>query len=207
MKISHAVTSADAVRASAISLFLHGFGSHERDLVGLAQVLPQGVPWISPRGPLDIGGGAAWFPIVEPGNPAPDVLHTATDALWAWIDENVSPQAKLIPIGFSQGGLMVSQLLRTRPERVLAIGVLSGFVQAAEQPADEQLSRDLPPAFWGHGSADPVITAAAVERTATWLPAHTTLTEKIYPAVAHTIVPAEIHDLKTFLADLPLEVA
>jgi pimeloyl-ACP methyl ester carboxylesterase len=37
-------------------------------------------------------------------------------------------------VGFSQGGLMATQLLRTRPERVAAIVVLSGFVQAAPPP-------------------------------------------------------------------------
>ena len=33
-------------------------------------------------------------------------------------------------VGFSQGGLMATQLLRTRPGRVAATVVLSGFVQA-----------------------------------------------------------------------------
>ena len=58
-------------------------------------------------------------------------------------------------VGFSQGGLMATQLLRTRPGRVAATVVLSGFVQAAPQPADEQLAAERPAVFWGREPGTP----------------------------------------------------
>lgn len=95
---------------------------------------------------------------------------------------------------------MATQLLSTRPARVAATVVLGGFVQAAAQPADDELARTRPPVFWGRGADDRVIAAHAVERTRTWLPAHTTLTERVYPGLAHGIHAQEVDDVRAFVA-------
>jgi phospholipase/carboxylesterase len=184
-------------------VLLHGFGSDERDLAGLSDHLPAGVPWVSLRGPLELPqGGAAWFPITTPGDPGAADVAAGTEPLWQWIDAHLPSGTLLLPIGFSQGGLMATQMLRTRPERLAAAAVLSGFVQSADQPADAALARSRPPAFWGRGDRDGVITAAAVARTNDWLPAHTTLVERVYPGLAHSIAPTELADLRSFLDDV-----
>ena len=87
------------------------------------------LPWASLRAPVELGHGAAWLPVTTPGNPAPETVAGATDTIWAWVDAHLSPDTRLVPIGFSHGGLMASQLLRTRPERVVAPVILSGFAQ------------------------------------------------------------------------------
>ena len=109
-------------------LFLHGFGADEQDLPGLAPALGLDLPWASLRAPLDVGSGAAWFAVTTPGSPDPEVVEAATGTIWDWVDANLDPGTRVVPIGFSQGGLMATQLLRTRPERVLAPVVLAGFV-------------------------------------------------------------------------------
>jgi phospholipase/carboxylesterase len=184
----------------AVMLFLHGFGSSERDLAGLAPALDLALPWASLRAPHEVGnGGAAWFEIVTPGNPDPQPVAEATDAVWAWVDEQVDPDARVIPVGFSQGGLMASQLLRTRPERVLAPVVLGGFVQGSPQPGDDTLATTRPPLFWGRGAEDRVIAPAAIARTAAYLPQHSNLVEEIYPGLGHGISAAEVDDVRGFL--------
>jgi phospholipase/carboxylesterase len=189
------------VPVPAVGLLLHGYGSDEHDLAGLAEALGLVVPWASLRAPLDMGnGGAAWFAITTPGDPAAEPVIAATDAIWGWIDANLHPATRVVPIGFSQGGLMASQLLRTRPDRALAPVVMGGFVLGAPQPADERLQADRPPAFWGRGDQDRVITAAAIERTGDYLPRHTSLTRRVYPGLGHGIGNAEIADVRGFLA-------
>lgn len=184
----------------AFVLFLHGFGSSEHDLTGLAPALGLALPWASLRAPQELGnGGAAWFEIVTPGNPDPEPVSDATEAIWAWVDDNVDPAIRVIPIGFSQGGLMASQLLRTRPERVLAPVVLGGFVLGAPQPADDALGEIRPPLFWGRGAEDRVIAATAITRTSEYLPTHTALVERVYPSLAHGISAAEVNDVHDFL--------
>jgi len=190
----------ETTAAEAIVVFLHGFGSNERDLTGLVDALGLSIPWASVRAPLDLGnGGAAWFKIVTPGNPDPQPVAEATDAVWAWVDAHVDPASRIVPIGFSQGGLMATQLLRTRPERVLAAVVLGGFLMGSPQPGDAQLADTRPPLFWGRGAEDRVIAAAAIARTASFLPEHSTLMERVYPGLAHGISAAEIADVRNFL--------
>jgi phospholipase/carboxylesterase len=190
-----------ASTAGPTLLLLHGFGSHEHDLAGLGDLASDDLPWASLRAPLTLpGGGHAWFPIVAPGNPEPGPVAAATDAIWGWVDEHLGPDASVVPLGFSQGGLMATQLLRTRPERVRAAVVLGGFVQAAEQVGDPELRTAGPPTFWGRGADDAVIAAHAIARTAQWLPEHTTLVEHVYPGLGHGISAEEIADVRAFLA-------
>jgi phospholipase/carboxylesterase len=193
--------SVHAPTTSAIPLLLHGFGSTERDLGGLVPALKLELPWASLRAPLELGnGGAAWFEIVTPGDPAAEPVVEATDAIWAWVDANVDPSTPVIPIGFSQGGLMASQLLRTRPERVLATVILGGFVLGATQPGDVDIAASRPPVFWGRGAEDRVIGVPAIDRTSAFLPEHSTLVERIYPGLAHGISQDEIDDVSEFLS-------
>lgn len=184
----------------AMVLFLHGFGSNEHDLTQLAPALELVLPWASLRAPLEVGnGGAAWFSITTPGGPDAAPVEEATEAIWAWIDESVNPETRIIPIGFSQGGLMASQLLRTRPERVIAPVVLGGFVLGAEQPGDAHLLEQRPALFWGRGAQDRVIAPIAITRSSEFLPQHTSLVERVYPGLAHGINAAELSDVRDFM--------
>lgn len=199
----HAVTSPnwDIASKAPVALFLHGFGSHERDLEALAVALPDGIRWASLRAPVNLGPGAyAWFHITSPGNPDPVALDDATNQIWAWVEEHLAEGALIMPIGFSQGGLMASQLLRTQPDRVLAPVILGGFITGDDQPGDTQLRAERPAVFVGRGIEDEVISAAAVQRTNDWLPAHTTAESRLYPGLGHGINAQELADVREFLA-------
>jgi phospholipase/carboxylesterase len=115
------------------------------------------------------------------------------------LDTHLDASTQLVPIGFSQGGLMATELLRTRPDRVAATVVLGGFVQGAERRTDAVLTQTRPPVFWGRGSIDTVITASAVARAEAWLPHHSTLTRRIYPGLAHAINADEAADVREFV--------
>ncbi|NHT17111.1 dienelactone hydrolase family protein [Cellulomonas sp. IC4_254] len=189
-------------------VLLHGYGSHEGDLLGLAPHLPGGLALAAPRGPLTGGPGFAWAPVATPGRPEPERVRDGATALLAWLDGD--PRAARRPVallGFSQGGLMVTQLLRTRPDRFAAAVVLSGFALDAEEPGDALLAARDPrvPVLLGHGDADPVIPRAATTRTAAWLAEHADPEEHAYPGLAHGIDARVLADVSAFLArTLPL---
>lgn len=182
-------------------LLLHGYGSDEQDLAVLGPQVAGTMPWVSLRAPIAMAPrGYAWFPITTPGTPEPEPVAAATEAVWAWVDEYLGTGSTVVPVGFSQGGLMATELLRTRPERVVATVVLGGFVQGAARPADDVLARTRPAVFWGRGAEDRVIAPQAIERTRAWLPEHSTLTERVYPGLAHGVHAEVVADVRAFLS-------
>jgi len=192
----------DGDSGSSIVILLHGYGSNEQDLTGLIPALGVGIPWASLRAPIELGnGGAAWFTITTPGDPDAGPVEQSTAAIWDWIDANTLAGSKVIPVGFSQGGLMATQLLRSRPERVAATVVLGGFVLSGAQPGDPEIATGRPPVFWGRGAEDRVITPQAVERTAAFLPEHARLIERVYAGLAHGISSSEVDDARAFLSE------
>lgn len=183
-----------------VTLLLHGYGSHEQDLPPIMEWLGLSTHWVSPQAPIALpNGGFAWAPITVPGNPDPDDTATATDELWRWLDAHL-PTAPIIAIGFSQGGFMVSQLLRSRPNRIARAAMLAGFVAGTPQPADPDLVASKPTVFWSHGTADTVIVPAAVERTSAFLHSHTDVIDKAYPGLGHSIDERVLSDLREYLA-------
>jgi phospholipase/carboxylesterase len=182
-------------------LLLHGFGSSERDLPGIVAQLGVDAPMASLRAPLELGEGAyAWFPLDAELQITREPVEDATNIVWQWVDEKVDPETKLIVVGFSQGGCMATQLLRTRPERIADTVILSGFVLDGPQPADARLATERPAVFWGRGTADVVIPPALVAVASARLGALTTLTERIYEGLPHSVNDQELADVKAHLA-------
>ncbi len=188
----------EALATRPLLVLLHGRGSHERDLISLAPLLPPDAVLASLRAPMTLGDGYTWFPPAEPGQPDLDAATASATAVLEWLD-GVAPAGPVWLMGFSQGGAMVTQLLRLAPERFSAFVCLSGFSVPGELPGDAALETLRPPLFWGRDPADPVIPQSAIERTAAWLPAHTTLTTHQYSGVYHSISREEIDDIVAFL--------
>ncbi|MFV0634184.1 alpha/beta hydrolase [Demequina sp.] len=202
MPLSHLASIDPAIPegpTGPVMLLLHGYGSNERDLPGLTPYLPT-LPWASVRAPLPMpGGGAAWFPLTLPSEPEQEPIDSATALLWEWVDTHLDPHTPLVPVGFSQGGLMALQLLRTRPERIAATVVLAGLVTDGPQPADARLSEHPAPVFWGRGLADQVIWPAAIERMSALLPTIADLSSHTYPGLGHGVDARMLSDVRTFL--------
>jgi phospholipase/carboxylesterase len=180
-------------------VLLHGYGSYEGDLFGLSPHLPLEPVIASLRAPIAESGGFAWFPRLDrvPGDPRADEIDGAALAILDWLDSIEYTSVALL--GFSQGAAMALQLLRHAPDRFTATVALAGFVASAPLPGDVELETSRPPVFWGRGTADQVIVADAVTRTAEWLPGHATADIRIYEGLGHSISQAEMTDVVAFL--------
>ena len=197
---------AEALKTRPLVVVMHGKGSHERDLAGLFGYLPHDAVYASLRAPLvspePIVNGFEWFPLGVPGDPEPAVLIPAAEAVLAWLDRVEAtygaPRA-IAAMGFSQGGAMSIQLMRTAPERLAAGVNLSGFSASAPFAGDDVLADLRPPLFWGFDRADPIIAQSAIVRTAQFLPSHFAATIREYPGIAHSISGEELADVATFL--------
>jgi phospholipase/carboxylesterase len=180
-------------------LLLHGYGSHEGDLFGFAPYLPLSPVLASVRAPLSEGPGFAWFPLTGQVTLAElnDSVDAATVALRDWVRSIGAPKVGVL--GFSQGGAMGLQLMRSAPELVDFVVSIAGFVLPGDHLGDEQLRESRPPVFWGRGTLDSVIPRERVAYTQTWLPEHSTLDERIYEGLGHSVSDAELRDVVAFL--------
>jgi phospholipase/carboxylesterase len=194
------------IPGSRLLIIMHGYGSHEADLISLAPYLPGDIVCASLRAPLiapaPIENGFAWFQIGPPGNPEPSAVDAAARGVLTWLDgltSSYGAPAAVATLGFSQGGAMALQLLRHDPSRFASTVNLSGFSISGDAPADAELKTLRPRVFWGRDERDPIIPPSAVARTATWLAAHTTVDARLYPGAGHGITGDEITDVREFL--------
>jgi len=188
-------------------IVMHGFGANERDLAPLVPMLPGEFAAACIRAPLplpELPGGFAWFPITDnPGMPAKEIADEAVAAVSSWLaaaTEGVEV-GPVVLLGFSQGGAMVTHLLRHFPTRFAAGVVLSGFTVPGEVATDEDLREARPPVFFGYDPVDPIVPGAAFARTREFGAEHFRLTSKAYQ-VGHGINEAELADVAAFLQAL-----
>lgn len=220
-----------ALATRPLLVLMHGFGSFEGDLIGLAPQLPPGFVCASPRAPHTapepIVNGFSWWPMqVSPEGavvrqPPPTEFvgsgpHGGASAVLAWLDAlegriaaresvAVAPGAgsSLGPVaimGFSQGGCLVTSLLRLQPNRFSCGVNCSGFVAAGAFDGDAALAATRPPMFWGGDPHDPIIGPERIAELAEWAPRHTTLEAREYAGIAHSISADELRDIAAFLA-------
>lgn len=181
-------------------VLLHGYGSNEGDLFGLAPHLPLQPVIASLRAPLRAGPGYAWYDLQgATAESRSEGADAAARGLLHWLDGVQATSVGLL--GFSQGGAMSIHLMRHAPERFAFAVSLAGFVVAGDAPADARLAAIAPPVFWGRGTHDTVVPDAFVELTQRWLPQHVTLTERIYEGLGHSVSEAELTDVLAFLRE------
>jgi len=198
----NAVPDTEQLTNKPLLILLHGYGSNERDLAGLAPYLPSELNIVSLRAPLTMQPGSyTWFPIGQPGNPDPAVVDIPVQQLLAWIDEAILPHqpSSIGLLGFSMGGALTIQLMRYRPEQ-FSYGVnLSGFSVSGVAHPDAAPASINAPLFWGYDVADPVIVGAARRRTAEFLPTFFDVTERQYVALGHSVSREELADVSEFI--------
>ena len=183
-----------------VVVLLHGYGADERDLPGIMSYLPN-LPWVSPRAPLPTEhGGFAWYGVERVLNPTLEDVMPPTEALWDWLDDLLDPKRPLVVIGFSQGGLMATQLLRTRPKQVVACVILAGFAADVEMPADADLRENKPKVLYCRGAQDAVVAKDAVAGLNRWLQLHTRAQTKTYEGLGHSIDDRVMNGVADFVA-------
>jgi phospholipase/carboxylesterase len=182
-------------------LLLHGYGADEKDLPELMSYLPE-LPWYSPRAPLSAGDGFSWYNTSNLLEPTVTELAAVTEELWQWIDEYISEDQKLIVLGFSQGGLMATQLLRTRPEKIAGTVILSGFLGVGELDGDKQLEANKPRVIYCRGIEDNRISKEAIARLNTWLQAKTKAVTKTYAGLGHSVDERVMLDVADYVTSL-----
>ncbi|GAA1156594.1 alpha/beta hydrolase [Nesterenkonia sandarakina] len=194
-------------------VLLHGYGSHEQDLIGLVPGLPADFTYASVRAPVEMEfGGYTWFDLdVERLAYSSSAARAAVEDLWEWIASVKDQHSSVTLLGFSMGMAMATSLLRSRPEAFAAVVGLSGFAVDPTRGEgledyfdDEALAAAKVPFFWGRDQEDPIIPSEHVEYTHSWATKTVKLTKVLYAGAGHGVVPQEISHVGEFLTHIVL---
>ena len=82
--------------AAPLVVLLHGRGSSERDIVGMADLLPTGPAYAAVRAPLAEGGGYAWFANRGIGRPVAESLRETMQWFRDWLDDVAAPDRPVV---------------------------------------------------------------------------------------------------------------
>jgi len=181
-------------------VLLHGRGSNEQDIIGLAPHLPPGTTYAAVRAPIAAGGGFAWFANRGIGRPVAESLAATMAWFRDWLDEVAPAGRPVLLAGFSGGAAFAGGLVLADPTRFVGAAILYGTLPFdAGVPVDRSRLASLP-VFLAQGDTDQVIPRELLDRTWAYL-----LTESGAPTDAHRdpgghgITPAALHRLAEWM--------
>lgn len=183
-------------------VLLHGRGSNERDIIGLAEYLPAGATYAAVRAPIAEGGGYAWFQNRGIGRPVAESLEDVMAWFTTWLDEVASAGRPVVLVGFSGGAAFAGGLVLRDPSRYAGTAVLHGTLpfEAGVPTTAARLSGV--PVFVAQGDADHVIPRALLDRTWDYLHGESGATARGHrDAGGHGISPAALQQLAAWVGD------
>ena len=175
-------------------VLMHGYGSDERDMYGLAEELPNYLEVYCLRAPLHAGPGYAWFDIQWSPEGITFEQNQLNQSLQIIADfVAMLPSSPLVIGGFSQGAMMTLAMMHHFPQAFTHAALLSG------RGVDTVTPPFAGPVFHAHGQYDEVIE----------LPFAHTLNQALLPLgtqyeyheyqMGHTICMDELKDLNKWL--------
>lgn len=162
LALPHLVRPADSPAEKHPTIVcLHGRGSNEEDLIGLAPYLDDRLFWISPRAPLDLMAGYEWYRLEGIGQP----VQPTFDAAVTTLDRFIAEVAQVYPVdlsrffllGFSQGSMLAYSFALTQPQRVAGVVAQSGYIPLNAGLKINEAGLKGKPFLITHGAHDPVI--------------------------------------------------
>ena len=190
-------------------LLLHGYGSNERDLIGLAPYLDPRFQIVSARAPQTLSPDSyAWFELGW--TVANDIVinfqqaEASRSRLLGFLSEVLAAYggdpARVYLLGFSQGAIMSASVTLTEPELIAGAVLMSGRILEEIRPqiaASERLAGK--PFLVVHGTADtvlPIKNGRASRDILATLPVALTYHE--YP-MGHEINAQSLADVRVWL--------
>ena len=197
-------------------LWLHGLGADGHDFAPIVPDLVRpdwpGIRFVFPHAkvrPVTINGGVpmrAWYDIVSQSiDQRADEAGlrdsiAEVDALITRERDRGVPPARVILVGFSQGGAVALATGLRREAGVAGIASLSAYLPLATQTAAEITAAGrATPVFLGHGSQDPIVPQALGTRSRGALEALGVAVEWHSYPMPHSVCADEVRDLGDWL--------
>lgn len=189
-------------------ILLHGIGSNEQDLMGLAPSLDGRFLMVSARAPITLERGSyAWFHIqFTPSGIVikPEEAEASRLLILKFVDEVVeaygADATRVYLMGFSQGCIMSLAASLTHPDKFAGVVGMSGRLMPEIEPliAPPEKLRGFPITIV-HGTQDqvlPISYGRGIRDKLQMLPVD--LTYREYP-MPHTVSPESLRDVAAWL--------
>jgi phospholipase/carboxylesterase len=151
--------------AAPLVVLLHGRGSNEQEILGLAPQLPRHASYAAVRAPIAEGGGYAWFANRGIGRPVAESLREQMDWFTGWLDATAPPGRPVALVGFSGGAAFAGGLVLDDPSRYVAAAILYGTLPFdAGVPVTPGRLAGVP-TLVAQGDQDTVIPRELLDRT------------------------------------------
>jgi phospholipase/carboxylesterase len=158
-------------------ILLHGVGSNEKDLFSFAPYLPNKFLVISARAPIVLGPSSfAWYQVdFSSGKPVynQEQERKSREMILTFIEElkelHSFDENEVYLMGFSQGAIMSYSIALTHPEKIKAIGILSGRLLEEIKPFVNAGQVNKLNIFISHGIQDPVLPITYSEDAVSYL--------------------------------------
>jgi len=194
--LSYRLMPAQPAGAKRLLVLLHGVGSNELSVAGLADGAGEDTLAVLVQGPLQLGPQQfAWFqvaftangPRIEPKQ-AEHSRQALVQFLAALQTQHGIAATQTVIAGFSQGGIMSASVALTSPESVAGFALLSGRILPEIEPLLASQARlSTLQGFVGHGEHDSKLPVDWAHRAHAWLDTlNVTHTLNLYP-IDHSI--------------------
>ncbi len=150
-------------------VLLHGRGSNEADIIGLADHLPAGAAYAAVRAPIAEGGGYAWFANRGIGRPLADSLASTMAWFRTWLEGAATSDRPVVLVGFSGGAAFAGGLLLDDPTRYAGAAILFGTLPWDAGVPTTPGRLDGASVLLIHGDRDTVIPRELLDRTWAYL--------------------------------------
>lgn len=188
---------------SPLVVLLHGRGSNEADIIGLARYLPAGPAYVAVRAPIAEGGGYAWFANRGIGRPVAESLRETMDLFRGWLDGVAVEGRPVVLVGFSGGAAFAGGLILDDPQRYAGAAILHGTLPfEAGVPVTPGRLAGLS-VLVAQGDADHVIPRELLDRTWQYLQAEAgSDTTSVRDPGGHGISPMVLESLAGWITNL-----
>lgn len=182
-------------------VLLHGRGSREEEIIGLADALPAELSYAAVRAPIPENQGFAWFANRGIGRPLPESLRATMDWFRTWLDQACPPGRPVLLVGFSGGAAFAGGLLLDDPARFAGAAILYGTIPFDAGVPTTTARLAGVPVFVAQGEYDNVIPGELLERTWHYLTTESgAVTVARRDPVGHGIAPDALTALRDWLA-------
>ena len=191
--------------ATAAMILVHGRGAPAEDILGLAgELVRPDLAYLAPQ-----AQGYTWYPYsflapMEQNEPGLSSGLALIGDLVERLEQAGIPPERTVLLGFSQGACLSLEYAARNARRFGGVvGLSGGLIGPPGTPRNYSGSLDGTPVFLGCSDRDPHIPLARVQESTQVLKRMGAMvTEKIYPAMGHTVNEDEIHHVKAMLAGL-----